>query len=299
MVSSRMNIRVAFRFRSCFYCCMLFCSLPIRGMNNLEKSSAVRSQLFVLRANICSNHFSPALFPYESTNPPFHLFKCLLDRHRLLHIRFLPCLLFSFLSFLSSSLPALVSCLLAPLRSSPRRAFESLPLRLILPLFPSNTKHSLSGPYLHTRPGCCLMVNNPSHDPLSSRLLDHNGDSISQAQGTQRRASLLSSSQQGSQPYPPPALTDSNHYHDGSLYTGREASSFSRAPTIRPLSSRYQQHQVDNDDISNNNVDGDDNNEDDDDYEDEDGDDAVSAMQPILQTKTVEIGRASCRERVL
>ncbi|KAH7047823.1 hypothetical protein BKA57DRAFT_463445 [Linnemannia elongata] len=131
------------------------------------------------------------------------------------------------------------------------------------------------------------MVNTPSHDPLSSRLIDHNGDSISQAQGTQRRTSLLPSSQQGSQPHTLPALTDSNHHQDGSLYTGREASSFSRAPTIRPLSSKFQLHQVDNDDISNNNNnDGDENNEDEDDYEDEDGDDAASAMQPILLAKT-------------
>ncbi|KAK3846048.1 MAG: P-type ATPase-like protein [Linnemannia gamsii] len=120
------------------------------------------------------------------------------------------------------------------------------------------------------------MVNTPSHDPLSSRLFDQHGDTISQAQGTQGRASLLPSGQQGSQPYP--STTQTNNHDDSVVHTGREASSFARAPTIRSVSSRFQLHQVDNDDNDN------DDNEDDED-EDDDEDDGVSAMQPILQTK--------------
>lgn len=298
MASSRMTTKVTFRFRSCslLLYVVLLSSHSGHGQPRKEEKFCLYPASWtecVLRSLFSVRNFAPIvslqLVPLQGTNPP-HLFKCLPDRHHYLLILFLPCLLFlSFPSFLLHSPLLHPACLLLsvplpPPPPPPRRAFESPPLRLILPLF--NTNHPLSGPYLHTRPSCCLMVNTPSHDPLSSRLFNHNGDSISQAQGTQRRASLLPSSQQGSQPYPPPAITDSNHHYDGSLNTGREASSFSRAPTIRPPSSRFQLHQVDNDDISSNNIDGDGNNEGEDDYDDEDEDDAASAMQPILQTKT-------------
>ncbi|KAF9933570.1 hypothetical protein FBU30_005213 [Linnemannia zychae] len=119
------------------------------------------------------------------------------------------------------------------------------------------------------------MVNTPPHDPLSSRQFDHHGGSINQVHGTQGNTFLFPSSQQGSQPYPT-ALDDSQ---EGSISTICEASSFSRAPTNRSVSPKFQLHQVDHNDNDNNN------DENDDEHEDDEVDAITSAMQPILQTK--------------
>ncbi|KAF9907569.1 hypothetical protein EC991_010781 [Linnemannia zychae] len=89
-------------------------------------------------------------------------------------------------------------------------------------------------------------------------------------------ASLPPSGQQGSQLYPS-STTLADSHDDAVVYTSHDTS-FSGAPTNRSVSSRFQLHQVDNDENDNDDME-------DGDYEDEDEDDSASAMQPFLQTK--------------
>ncbi|KAF8929131.1 hypothetical protein BGZ58_009153 [Dissophora ornata] len=113
------------------------------------------------------------------------------------------------------------------------------------------------------------MVNTPLHDPLSTRVLDIDVESISQVEGTQGGNSLLPRSRQGSQPQ----LSQQDSY---------------RASTVLPslLPSRLQHHA---------HGDGDNDNGDEEDEDEDEDENETSETQPVLMSKSSRAKSANRR----
>ena len=114
------------------------------------------------------------------------------------------------------------------------------------------------------------MVNTPLHDPLSTRVLDIDVESISQVEGTQGGNSLLPRSRQGSQPQ----LLQQDSYRASAAL-----------PSLLPSRPQHHAHgDGDNDNM---------------DEEDEDEDEETSETQPVLMSKSSRAGSASRRPSAL